>query len=124
MLASVYKANMTCRSGLSPIVASMSSRISTSVPYTQLGLTTEEVQLLRAGQLDNVVDKTVDKIAKFHDIRRQVDELALDLKPITHIRDIVHEFRHKAEQLESVAPIPSMHAEFAESLSEATQAAR
>lgn len=115
---------MTCRSGLSPIVASMYSRISTSVPYTQLGLTTEEVQLLRAGQLDNVVDKTVDKIAKFHDIRRQVDELALDLKPITHIWDIVHEFRHKAEQLESVAPIPSMHAEFAESLSEATQAAR
>ena len=145
----------------------MSSQNSTqAVPDTQLGLTNEEIQLLRHGQqtvaqasgstssraasrassqgllmLDsssltalgrhfdrvmqhiqqqlehlveqsqivtlhvydragNLIDNADAEIARYHDIMRQIDELELDFDRIAHIRDIVRDFRRRAEELE------------------------
>jgi len=51
----------------------------------------------RAG---NLIDNADAEIARYHDIMRQIDELELDFDRIAHIRDIVREFRHRAEELE------------------------
>ncbi|KAK1758627.1 hypothetical protein QBC47DRAFT_147531 [Echria macrotheca] len=142
-----------------------SQNTASAVPDTQLGLTSEEIQLLRQGQhavaangstssraasrassqgllmLDssslsalgrhfdrvmqhiqqqleylseqsqivtmhvydragNLIDNADAEIARYHEIIRQIDELELDFDRIAHIRDIVRDFRHRAEELE------------------------
>jgi len=144
----------------------MSSQgVASAVPDTQLGLTNEEIQILRHGQqaiagngssssraasrassqgllmLDsssltalgrhfdrvmqhiqqrlehlmeqsqvvtmhvydragNLIDNADAEIARYHEIMRQIDELELDFDRIAHIRDIVREFKHRAEELD------------------------
>ncbi|KAK3394409.1 hypothetical protein B0H63DRAFT_45155 [Podospora didyma] len=51
----------------------------------------------RAG---NLIDNADAEIARYHDIMRQIDELELDFDRIAHIRDIVRDFRSRAENLE------------------------
>ncbi|KAK3363372.1 hypothetical protein B0T25DRAFT_38797 [Lasiosphaeria hispida] len=51
----------------------------------------------RAG---NLIDNADAEIARYHDIMRQIDELELDFDRIAHIRDIVRDFRRRAEELE------------------------
>ncbi|KAK0729953.1 hypothetical protein B0H67DRAFT_477474 [Lasiosphaeris hirsuta] len=51
----------------------------------------------RAG---NLIDNADAEIARYHDIMRQIDELELDFDRIAHIRDIVRDFRGRAEELE------------------------
>lgn len=51
----------------------------------------------RAG---NLIDNADAEIARYHDIIRQIDELEVDFDRIAHIRDIVRDFRRRAEQLE------------------------
>jgi len=51
----------------------------------------------RAG---NLIDNADAEIARYHEIMRQIDELELDFDRIAHIRDIVREFKHRAEELD------------------------
>lgn len=51
----------------------------------------------RAG---NLIDNADAEIARYHEIMRQIDELELDFDRIAHIRDIVRDFRHRAEELD------------------------
>jgi len=51
----------------------------------------------RAG---NLIDNADAEIARYHDIMRQIDELELDFDRIAHIRDIVRDFRRRAEELD------------------------
>ncbi|KAK0717174.1 hypothetical protein B0T26DRAFT_751262 [Lasiosphaeria miniovina] len=146
-------------------MSSSSQAAASAVPDTQLGLTNEEIQLLRHGQqavaaggstssraasrassqgllmidssslaalghhFDRVmqhiqqqleylmeqsqvvtmqvydragtlIDNADAEIARFHEIMRQIDELELDFDRISHIRDIVRDFRRRAEELE------------------------
>ncbi|KAK0644240.1 hypothetical protein B0T16DRAFT_303227, partial [Cercophora newfieldiana] len=52
----------------------------------------------RAGSL---IDNADTEIARYHDIMAQIDQLELEFDRISHIRDIVKDFRHRAEQLEA-----------------------
>ncbi|KAK3939419.1 hypothetical protein QBC46DRAFT_437797 [Diplogelasinospora grovesii] len=145
---------------------SSSQAAANTVPDTQLGLTAEEIQLLRSGQqavaaaggstssrgasrassqgllmidssslaalgrhfdrvmqhiqqqleylmeqsqvvtmhvydrAGNLIDNADVEIARYHDIMAQIDELELDFDRIAHIRDIVRDFRRRAEELE------------------------
>jgi len=71
----------------------------------------------RAG---NLIDNTDVEIARYHNIMRQIDELELDFDRIARIRDIVKEFRHRAEALESeldrTAPSKNSEAELSSTL--------
>ncbi|SPQ19475.1 2d6dca7f-804c-4513-be5c-373be058fbf6 [Thermothielavioides terrestris] len=51
----------------------------------------------RAG---NLIDNADAEIARYHEIMAQIDELELDFDRISHIREIVHGFRQRAEELE------------------------
>jgi hypothetical protein len=51
----------------------------------------------RAG---NLIDNADAEIQRYHDIMAQIDELELDFDRIRHIRDIVRDFRRRAEELE------------------------
>ncbi|KAL1884224.1 hypothetical protein VTK73DRAFT_5360 [Phialemonium thermophilum] len=48
----------------------------------------------------NLIDNAEAEIARYHEIMRQIDELEVDFDRIAHIRDIVRDFRRRAEQLE------------------------
>ncbi|KAL2016503.1 hypothetical protein VTK56DRAFT_3466 [Thermocarpiscus australiensis] len=48
----------------------------------------------------NLIDNADAEIQRYHDIMAQIDELELDFDRIRHIRDIVRDFRHRAEELE------------------------
>lgn len=48
----------------------------------------------------NLIDNADVEIARYHGIMRQIDELEVDFDRIAHIRDIVRDFRRRAEQLE------------------------
>lgn len=51
----------------------------------------------QSGQL---IDNADAEIARYHDIMAQIDELELDFDRIRHIRDIVRDYRRRAEELE------------------------
>ncbi|KAK3330538.1 hypothetical protein B0H66DRAFT_66818 [Apodospora peruviana] len=51
----------------------------------------------RAG---NLIDNVDAEIARYHEIMAQIDDLELEFDRIRHIRDIVREYRHRAEELE------------------------
>lgn len=51
----------------------------------------------RAG---NLIDNADAEIQRYHDIMAQIDELELDFDRIGQIRDIVRDFRRRAEELE------------------------
>jgi hypothetical protein len=50
-----------------------------------------------AGQL---IDNCDAEIARYHHIMAQLEELETDFDRIRHIRDIVRDFKHRAEQME------------------------
>ncbi|KAK1833167.1 hypothetical protein QBC39DRAFT_255296 [Podospora conica] len=69
----------------------------------QLEYLSEQSQVVTAHVYDragNLVDNADAEIARYHDIMRQIDELELDFDRIAHIRDIVRDFRRRAEELE------------------------
>ncbi|KAK4219095.1 hypothetical protein QBC37DRAFT_395261 [Rhypophila decipiens] len=51
----------------------------------------------RAG---NMIDNVDVEIARYHEIIRQIEELELEFDRIAHIRDIVRDYRRRAEELE------------------------
>ncbi|KAK3996917.1 hypothetical protein QBC44DRAFT_124076 [Cladorrhinum sp. PSN332] len=51
----------------------------------------------RAG---NLIDNADAEIARYHRIMADIDELELDFDRIRHIRDIVRDYRRRAEELE------------------------
>ncbi|KAK4232280.1 hypothetical protein QBC38DRAFT_352504 [Podospora fimiseda] len=51
----------------------------------------------RAG---NLIDNADAEIARYHRIMADIDELELDFDRISHIRDIVRDYRRRAEELE------------------------
>lgn len=51
----------------------------------------------RAG---NMIDNVDAEIARYHEIIRQIEELELEFDRIAHIRDIVRDYRRRAEELE------------------------
>jgi hypothetical protein len=48
----------------------------------------------------NLIDNADAEIERYQEILREIDELELDFDRIRHIRDIVRDFRRRAEQLE------------------------
>ncbi|KAK0665846.1 hypothetical protein QBC41DRAFT_8085 [Cercophora samala] len=51
-------------------------------------------------QTGQLIDNADAEIARYHDIMAQIDELELDFDRIRHIRDIVRDYRRRAEELE------------------------
>lgn len=69
----------------------------------QLEYLSEQSQMVTMAVYDragNLIDNADAEIARYHDIMRQIDELELDFDRIAHIRDIVRDFRRRAEELE------------------------
>ena len=69
----------------------------------QLEYLTEQARIVTMEVYDefgNLIDDADAKIAKYSDISRQIDELELDFDRIAHIRDLVRDFRNRAEELE------------------------
>ena len=69
----------------------------------QLEYLSEQSQVVTMSVYDragNLIDNADAEIERYHDIMRQIDELELDFDRIAHIRDIVRDFRRRAEELE------------------------
>lgn len=63
----------------------------------------EQSQIVTLNVYDNagnLIDNADAEIQRYHDIMAQIDELELDFDRIRHIRDIVRDFRRRAEELE------------------------
>ena len=69
----------------------------------QLEYLVEQSQIVTMHVYDldgNLVDNADAEIARYQEIMRQIDELELDFGRIAHIRDVVREFRYRAEEME------------------------
>ena len=58
------------------------------------------VTMTLSDQAGNTIDNADAEIARYHRILAQIDELELDFDRIRHIRDIVRDFRLRAEEME------------------------
>ncbi|KAK4192522.1 hypothetical protein QBC35DRAFT_225960 [Podospora australis] len=69
----------------------------------QLEYLMEQSQIVTLNVYDragNLIDNADAEIARYHSLMAQIDELELDFDRIAHIRDIVRDYRRRAEELE------------------------
>ncbi|KAK0612918.1 hypothetical protein B0T17DRAFT_593172 [Bombardia bombarda] len=60
----------------------------------------ETVTMFVQDRAGNLIDNADAEIRRYQQIMQQIDELELDFDRIRHIRDIVRDFRRRAEELE------------------------